>query len=332
MSKLALLIGIDFYESIDEFPPLECCVNDAEEMAAMLKHNWSPVEGRTGPIAYDSQVFTSNGKTRITADFLASQVDRLMNHPMGDGEVLFYFSGHGVVNENGGFLVTQEGTLDTPGYPMAELLETANRSRNSSVVIILDCCNSGEIGNITDGEGLNRVSIGPNVTILAASGATQESAEERGGHSLFTRLLLDALDGGAADLRGEVSAAALYAYVEQALGPWDQRPVYKSYARKLDPIRKCKPAVPDDVLARLTEWFPAPDSVYRMDKSYEEEEKDHCIAENVAIFKDFKKLRNARLLDGEEGRDLYWMAMEGKTVHLTPQGKLYWKRARRGDF
>lgn len=331
MSKLALLIGIDDYESAEKFESLNCCVNDATAMHAMLAHHWSPAEGVKGQKNYNARLCTSNTGKRITTEFLRKQVKTLMNHPMGDGEVLFYFSGHGVANDKGGFLVTQDSTPENPGFPMVELLEAANGSRNSSVVIILDCCNSGQIGNITDGEGLNRVTIGPNVTILAASGATQESSEDWE-HSLFTQYLLEALDGGAADVRGEVSAAAIYAYADQALGPWDQRPVYKSYARRLNPIRQCEPAVPDDILARLTEWFPVANSVYPMDKSYEEEEKDHAIEAHVEIFKQFKKLRDARLLAGEGGIDLYWVAIREKTVHLTPQGKLLWKRARRGDF
>jgi hypothetical protein len=52
-------------------------------------------------------------------------------------------------------------------------------------------------------------------------------------------------------VRGQVSAAAIYAYVEQALGPWDQRPIYKSNATQLSPIRYCTPDIEDDELRRL---------------------------------------------------------------------------------
>jgi hypothetical protein len=247
---------------------------------------------------------------------------------MGDGEALFYFSGHGKATDEGGFLVTQDATPENPGYPMKELLEEANRSDNTSVVIILDCCHSGQIGNITDGEGFNRVSIGPNVTILASSGATQESAEDWD-HSLFTALMIEGLEGGAADVRGEVSAAALYAYLEQSLGPWDQRPVYKSYARTLRPLRRCEPAVPDEVLARLPEWFKRPDSEYQFDPRYEH---THESAEEslVKIFDQFKLLRNSHLVTS--AKDLYWTALESGTVKLTPQGCLFWKRAKRDEF
>ena len=45
---------------------------------------------------------------------------------------------------------------------------------------------------------------------------------------IFTNLVLAALEGGAADLRGHVTPGSIYAYVDQALGAWDQRPIFKT--------------------------------------------------------------------------------------------------------
>jgi len=329
MIKLALLVGINRYES-DDFDNLQCCEADAEDMSAMLARHWADKPG-TGERNYNCRTLTSKGQQRISAEVLREEIDGLMSRAMGDGDIVFYFSGHGVADEEGGFLVTQDATGENPGYPMKELLAAANHSGNPSVVIILDCCHSGQIGNITDGEGFNQVAIAPNVTVLAASGAAQKSSEDRK-HSLFTRHVLDALDGGAADCRGEVSAASVYAYVEQALGPWEQRPVYKSYARKLNPIRSCGAEVPDHVLAGLTTWFPYDAFEYPMDKSYEITCNAEAVEAHVEIFNQFKLLRDARLLSGKNGKDLYWVAMENETVHLTPQGRLFWRRAKRGDF
>jgi len=330
MSKLALLVGINRYES-DKFDDLYCCEADAEDMDKTLRRHWVPETAEKGRSNYATRTLSSKGKRRISIDYLRKEVKNLMSRSMGDGDVLFYFSGHGVANDEGGFLVTQDATAENPGYPMKELLEAANQSDNTSVVIILDCCNAGQIGNFTDGEGFNKVSIGPNVTVLAASGATQKSSEGSEEHSVFTQLVLEALDGGASDVRGDVSAASIYAYVEQSLGAWEQRPVYKSYARKLRRLRKCEPAVPDKVLAKLTEWFDHPEAEYQMDPTYEIEEDSHIDA-NVAIFDQFKLLRNANLLAIKDRNDLYWTALGSGHVYLTPQGKLFWKRAQRGDF
>jgi hypothetical protein len=329
MSKLAVLVGLDHYES-DAFESLSCCEADATAMSELLSHHWTGEPDSKGPLNYRARLLTSAGTTRITTDKLRKAVNQLMSHGMGDGEALFYFSGHGIANDQGGYLVTQDATPENPGYPMKELLDAANRSGYNSVVIILDCCHSGQIGNITDGKGFNTVSIGANVTILAGSGAVQKSAEDWE-HSVFTKLMIEALEGGASDVRGEVSAAAVYAYIEQSLGPWDQRPVYKSYARKLGPIRRCQPAVSDKVLAQLPKLFKREDSIYPMDPGYEY--TDAAAEEaKVAVFDQFKALRNARLLATIEQPDLYWTALRSGNVQLTPQGRLYWKRARRGDF
>ena len=328
MSKLALLVGIDRYES-DAFENLTCCEADATAMEALLaRHEALPGEDR-GKLNYSTRLLTSNS-ARITTQSLRESIQQLMTHAMGDGDVLFYFSGHGLANEDGGFLVTQDATAEQPGLPMREVLDAANVSGNTSVVILLDCCHSGAIGNITDGEGFNRVSIGPNVTVMAGSGATQKSAEGWE-HSLFTGLAIEGLSGGAADVRGEVSAAALYAYIEQSLGAWDQRPVYKSYARSLRPLRRCAPAVPDAVLARLPQWFTREASEFRLDPSYEVSHETADPA-HVAVFDQFKLLRNGNLLTTDKLKDLYWTALESGAVRLTPQGRLFWKRAQRGEF
>ena len=344
--KLALAVGINKYES-ESFENLTWCEADAEAMKKLLSNHWGPEKDEAGPRNYNTRLLSSAGRTRISADKLRQDVMMLMNHSMGEADVLFYFSGHGVANDEGGFLVTQDGTSENPGYPMKELLEAANRSGNRSVVIILDCCHSGQIGNITDGEGFNRVSIGPNVTILAGAGATQKAAEDFD-HSLFTGMLLEALNGGASDVRGEVTAAAIYAYLEQSLGPWEQTPVYKSYARKFQPLRRCEPAVPDKILARLPKWFKRPYSEYPMNPSYEYTDDSRDPAK-VKIFEQFKDLRNGNLMTTnkwteEEAsehdpphtphthKELYWTAMTSDSATLTPQGRLMWKRAKRGDF
>jgi hypothetical protein len=58
------------------------------------------------------------------------------------------------------------------------------------------------------------------LSILTASRSSRSSLElgERG---LFTELVCSALDGGAADILGNVTVASIYAYVDQAFGAWD---------------------------------------------------------------------------------------------------------------
>jgi len=314
--RRALIVGIDAY---DAFEPLACCVDDARAMRDVLRVHWD------GSRNFDCLMLTS-GSRRVTLEGLRGAVEQLYAE-LGGGEALFYFSGHGLADAEGGSLIVQDTPAGGPGLPMRELLDGADRC-DGSVVIILDCCHSGAIGNMVDDEGFHRAQLGEGVTILAASTAAQESHEGML-NSLFTELLLGALDGGAADVRGRVSAASMYAYVEQSLGSWQQRPVYKSHAKHLEALRRCEPAVPDTLLRRLPELFEDEHARVRLDPSWEHTEAA-AVAENVARFDDFKRLRNARLLTTEDGKDLYFVALESLSAHLTPLGRFYWRLAENG--
>lgn len=317
MSKRALVVGINSY---DTMPNLTCCVDDAAAIAARLEKN------ANGSKNYDVLRVTSDRK-RVTEDVLRDSVSRLFADFRG-GDALFYFSGHGLATDEGGYLVTQDAKDDDHGYPMQELLDAANDSGVGSILLILDCCHSGSLGNTGGAPGEQLATLREGVTILAASTASQTSQEGLE-HSLFTELVLSALDGGAADVRGEVSAAAVYGYVEQALGAWQQRPMYKSHARRLKPIRLCEPAVPDDILLKLPELFRSPTRKLAMDPTFEHTVENHD-PENVRKFDMFKVLRNAHLLTAEDGLDLYYAALGSKSVELTPLGRFYWQLAKDG--
>ena len=310
--RRALLIGIDKYDNV---PSLKGCVNDAKSMQEMLSRN----EDKS--INYNCKLLTSPGPLPITRKELRNQWKQLFSNFRG--EALFYFSGHGTPTDVGGYLVTQDGEEDDPGLAMNDLLTLANDSDASSITLILDCCYSGAIGSPANlrSDSISHVQLREGVTILAASGVNEEAIEV-GGHGVFTSLVIGALGGGASDIRGNVSAASIYAYVEQALGPWDQRPMYKSHADRLSPIRKCNPHVTDDLLRELPDIFTNYDSPYKLNPSYEHTD-DSAIAENVAMFNKFKILRNARLLYVDDDLDLYYAALGSRSVSLTPIGQFY---------
>jgi hypothetical protein len=208
---------------------------------------------------------------------------------------------------------------------MNEIVQLANDSPARSVLIILDCCFSGAAGNAPSLKtpGLYQATLREGVTILAACRPT-ETAGEIDGHGLFTDLVLGALRGGAADVRGRVSAAGIYGYVESAFGSWAQLPLYKSHAARLDPIRLCLPKVTDELLRELPRYFGAVNAAYQLDMSYEET-NGAAIAANVEIFKKFKTLQLAGLLMPRHGFDLYWTAERSGSVELTALGQFYWR-------
>jgi hypothetical protein len=326
MAKRALLVGIDFY---DAMPNLSGCVRDATAMRDLLQRN------EDGSPNYDCRLLTNPGGQLITRTHLRAEWQRLFASFTGD--ILFYFAGHGSPTEAGGAIVTHEGEPADPGVPMDELVSLANESRAQEVLLILDCCHSGALGDALplgrtgrrSGKAVEQhARIREGVTILAASRPT-EDAHETGAHGVFTDLLLAALQGGAADVRGNVSAAAIYAYIEQALGAWDQRPLYKSYASSLSPVRRCASQVPDTLLRQLPTFFAQEDSAYRLAPSYEFSHPS-AASGDVAIFTAFKQYRDARLLRTVEGDDLYFAALASHAVTLTPMGRLYWQLAKQG--
>jgi uncharacterized caspase-like protein len=263
-NKRAILVGIDHYQNMNQ---LTGCVADAQCMRELLAHH------ADGSPNYDCRLVTSADGPAVTREYLRSQWHNLFDN--FDGHILFHFSGHGTPTRAGGVIVTQDGTRGDPGLSMEELLALASRSPAKSVLLLIDCCYAGLTGDPTllqgGGTGPGQALIREGLTILAAARST-ETAHEAAGNGVFTKLLLGALAGGAADVRGRVSAASIYAYVEQALGSWDQRPMYKSYADHLPPVRLCKPCVPDSILRQLPSLFAEVDSLYRLDRSYEHTE------------------------------------------------------------
>ena len=238
---------------------------------------------------------------------------------------LFYFSGHGIVRSVDGYIVTKDAAKYDEGIAMTEILRIANNSPVKNKIVILDCCYSGNMGtpNIADG-GVAQLSEG--LTVLTASRGS-ETAMETGSGGIFTDLVVAALQGGAADLRGHITPGSIYAYVDQALGAWDQRPIFKTNVTQFTSLREVQPQVPLDTLRRIVTYFPSPQDEYALDPSYEDTEKGHDPG-NVKIFKDLQKMEGVGLVIpcGEE--HMYYAAMNSRSCRLTALGAQYWRLAR----
>lgn len=326
MMKKALLVGVDAYKNLRE---LGCCVADVKALRPLLERH---ADGKRN---YECRTLLGEkgrSRTRVTKKALRGALRKLFEDP---GEALFYFSGHGAVTEVGGCLATYEGERDDWGIPMQEVIDRAcsKESRVSHVLLILDCCYSGEIGDapsLNTPHTHNPLSVlRRNMTIIAAS-RDYQSAVEVGGHGLFTSAVLDALDGGAADHMGWVTAPSVYAYVERRFNGWQQRPVYKTHATELSVVRECAPLVERMKLRDLVRYFPQPDYRYRLDPAYDPEDEFGNIKgrrndRKIAIGRLFKQYRDAGLLKATvPGEDFYWVARRCHTVELTPRGREYW--------
>jgi len=327
IDRHALIVGINTYKAASQ---LSCSVNDAEAVGKLLEKN---VDGSPN---YTCRVLLDNMEdgSPITRASLRGACEELFANNKGD--VLFYFSGHGVLTQFGGHLCAYDSKKNDWGLPMQEIVELGINSTARDIVMILDCCNSGDLADPTLLNGRRNggdplAVIRENMSVIAASLKSQ-AAVEAGKHSLFTASLLDALNGGAADHMGWVTAPSIYAYVERRFGSWAerQRPVYKSYATTVRVVRECAPLIDRLKLHRLVELFPRQDFKYRLTPEHEPEAPNGVVQkpidkEKVAIAKLFKDYRDAGLLKpSKRDEQLYWTAWKRHTVKLTPRGQEYW--------
>jgi hypothetical protein len=249
----------------------------------------------------------------------------------GKGDVsLFYFAGHGHIEATGGYLCASDCKSGDDGVSLADVMTIANKSNVQNRVIILDSCHSGFAGANSLQSSFAELREG--TTILTASTAEQYANEENGS-GVFTNLLVDALSGAAANLVGDVTPGAVYAHVDQSLGPWAQRPVFKTNVERFISLRKVQPPLELIELRRISDFFPVPGFKYQLDPSYEPERDDAWAGNpknilppdpgNTAIFAILQKYNRVGLLVPEDAPHMWHAAMESKTVRLTALGEHY---------
>ncbi|RIJ88426.1 MAG: hypothetical protein DCC43_16220 [Candidatus Brocadia sp.] len=166
------------------------------------------------------------------------------------------------------------------------------------------------------------------MSVLTASGSS-ESAVEMNGAGVFTSLVYDALNGGAADILGRVTVGSVYTYVDMALSAWDQRPMFKAHLSKFAPLRSCTPHVDAAIIRLLPTYFKTPDTKLPLDPSYEPTTPPRDEV-NERTFLHLQKLRDARLLTPIDEEHLYYAAINSKPCQLTPLGRFYWNLAKQG--
>lgn len=315
--RKALVVGINNYPGAE----LYGCINDAVAFGNTLETNGD------GSPNFDVRLL----KDIPTKGDLKGHIKDLF---AGDGETaLFYFSGHGLFDKTGGgIIVTPDFKSNDEGVSMDDILNIANDSKAQNRVVILDCCHSGSFGSPKLNGGRN-AQIGEGVSILTSSKAT-ESSVEINGHGIFTNLLLNAMQGGAADLRGHITPGSIYSYIDQALGPWDQRPVFKTNITRFTSVRTVSPQVSPEILRKLNQYFPSPEEQMKLDPSFEftndpsikhEFEEPYAIESNVSIFKDLQKFASVGLVVPVDEQHMYFAAMNSKSCKLTALGYHYWR-------
>ena len=217
-SKYALIIGNSEYKDVN-LAKLEMPGSDVNDLAGILKD--LDIGGFDEVTTLINQLAAT--VRRAIAGFFAKK--------MREDLLLFYFSGHGVLDDQGHLFLavkdTEHDLLSGTAIPARFITQEMDRSRSQRQVLIFDCCHSGafargakgamgaSVGTAAafEGNGFGRV-------VLTATDSTQyawEGDEVLGEaeNSLFTHYLIEGLKTGKADMDhdGRISLDELYDYV-----------------------------------------------------------------------------------------------------------------------
>ena len=171
--KKALIIGVDHYNNPEN--NLSGCINDAKKIKELLSNHYHPLH--IGEPNFNCKLLCSSEKKKnlITRRILKKEIKGLFEDNEAD-VALFYFSGHGYENSLGGYLVTQDATQYDEGVSFNDIMIYANNSSIKEIIIILDCCYSGRLGDIIVANN-HVATIRKGISILTASTAHQEAIE-----------------------------------------------------------------------------------------------------------------------------------------------------------
>lgn len=318
MSK-ALVVGIDHY--IDSHNNLCGAVIDARNMYGLLSRNEDNSKN------FECELLISDETHLLDKRTVRENIRALF---AGKGETaLLYFAGHGSIADTGGYICASDSLSADDGISVEDIMKFANGSKYHNRVVILDSCHSGTAGTTVGQSGI--VGIAEGVTILTASTELQASGDtEQGG--VFTNLLVDALEGSASNLLGEITPGAVYSHIDQSLGEFGQRPMFKTNVQNFITLRKVLPPLPAENLQRILEFFPSRNFYFALDPSFEplrndSEKADPAIPPpnpiNTATFAILQQYARVGLLRPEGQPHMWHAAMYHAGARLTRLGEHY---------
>lgn len=249
MARYALIVGISQYGT-KGLPQLEKPTADAEAVAQVLEQygNFTEVQrlpSRINPETKKREMVNQ----QVTAKELWQAIETLLNEQARNNDALIYFTGHGLKAEGRsgkarGYLATSdcqikadviksEGNKDEPRITEVQsailfddLNDLISKSELSSLVVLLDCCHSGnfiERNLIANSFGM---SLEKDYYLIAACRGFQTGkARKNEENSVFTGALLRGLRAENASSDGEISCDRLYDYISRELRGASQQPL-----------------------------------------------------------------------------------------------------------
>jgi Caspase domain len=137
--RFAIVVGVNKYQESDKIPTLAGAENDAEELRIRLTTTNNNFEVLDGHFLLGEHA-TRTAILKAVSDIFHNEIDTEL--------VIFYFSGHGVLDEKQeGYIAPYDMYPKDPfvsGIRMEDLKYVIEGSENkANVAIILDCCYAG---------------------------------------------------------------------------------------------------------------------------------------------------------------------------------------------
>jgi S1-C subfamily serine protease len=208
----AVIIGINAYE---KWPSLEYAVNDARSIQKRLKD-----------MGFDTITLLDNNATR--ENILKVLGDELPKRVEKNDRVIIFFAGHGQTEELAdgsqmGYIVPVDSdtrNIFSTAISMDQVRQFSRRLPAKHVLYLIDACYSGlgltRSGGIppSDRDYLNKITTRKAHQMLTAGGKGEQAHEEEG-HGVFTKYILEGLDGSAdREDKGYVTFSDLASYVK----------------------------------------------------------------------------------------------------------------------
>ena len=319
MARYALIVGIAQYDT-KGLPKLEKPTADAEAVAQVLEQygNFTEVQrlpSRINPETKKREMIDQP----VTAKELWQAIETLLNEQARNNDALIYFTGHGlkVKGRSGkprGYLATSDcqitfdviksdGNKDEPRITEVnnailfdDLNDLIRKSQLSSLVVLLDCCHSGnfiERNLITDSLG---ISLEKDYHLIAACRGFQEGkALKSEAHSVFTGALLRGLRAENASSNGEISCDRLYDYISRELKGASQQPLRLGWGTSIILVNNLP-------IATAVVEVPAVQAVVNIDNPYlglmafDGDKKDYFFGRKGAVRAIVERLSKSRFL------------------------------------
>src|ERR1051326_8680871 len=235
--KLALIVATSQYQDA-ALRQLVAPAQDAESLARVL--------GNSAIGGFQVQTLVNEPSHKVSLE-----IENFCDNRTHDDLLLLYFSCHGIKDADGQlYFATADTVLVQHNLRRATAVganfvnQVMSRSRSRRQILLLDCCYSGAFKDGMLAKADSRVGVGEQFegrgrVVLTASDALQysfegEQVQGEGARSVFTRMLVQGLETGEADLDrdGLYSLDEVYDYVYARVSDAqpEQKPMKMGYA------------------------------------------------------------------------------------------------------